>query len=121
MYFVYLCFKSMGNIYLLVLLVLYYQTHSSDLTQLNQIQFINIYHRHCTEEKRSELEEILNTCMCTTSQTFFYCDLFHSKDKNEKTKKGLKLSGATTQLFHSFFNLKNYSIYIACITYILYR
>ena len=34
---------------------------------------------------------------------FFYCDLFHSKDKNEKTKKGLKLSGATTQLFHSLF------------------
>ena len=26
----------------------------------------------------------------------------HSRDKNEKAKTGLKLSGATTQLFHSF-------------------
>ena len=87
MYFVYLCFKSMGNIYLLVLLVLYYQTHSSDLTQLNQIQFINIYHRHFTEEKRSELEEILNTCMCTTSQTFFIVICFTQRTKMKKQKK----------------------------------
>ena len=49
------------------------------------------------------------------SNFFLIVICFTQRTKMKKTKKGLKLSGATTQLFQSFFNLKNYSIYIACI------